>query len=276
MRIASPVSDHRERICIWGSRCLFAGNLPDIALGRRAAATICIGLDQEFEISLNGEDWMTFRTVLIPPMMIHAIRFSGKSCIMIFMDLSSTNYKSLRASNAHKTDDGIIIGLREEEQLIDMIRQVLRADSDMDLIELLNQIPPLSKSPVRGIDDRIQKIVEMIMAKPNEDHSAKDLAKFAGMSLSNMEHQFKKEIGIPFHSFRTWFRIKLTVYSLLHGMSHTEAALRAGFFDSAHFTRTFRATFGLPPSDIFKNTRPLKSFVEVPADYAENLMRAYG
>ncbi|WP_246053016.1 helix-turn-helix transcriptional regulator [Leptospira semungkisensis] len=263
--------NRQERIFIWGSRCLFAGYLPDLTLRRRAAATVCISLDGEFQVSLNDTDWINFRTALIPPMIDHSIRFSGQFCVLLFMDLSGPNYEFLRASNVEKENEGIFIYLREEEQLFNKINEILATDhvSEEELLELLNQIPPIPENESRMLDPRIQKIVDLITAMPHEDHSAKDLAEFAGMSISNLEHQFKKEVGIPFHSFRTWFRLKLTVYSLLHGMSHTDSAHRAGFFDSAHFTRTFRATFGLPPSEIFRSTRHLKSFIEVPASYVE-------
>ncbi|MCG6167720.1 helix-turn-helix domain-containing protein [Leptospira sp. FAT2] len=270
MKLDSTPLVRQERICIWGSRCMFAGYLPDLTLRRRAAATVCIGLDEEFQLSLNDSDWMNFRSVLIPPMVDHSIRFSGGFCVLLFMDLSSPNYEFLRASNQEKENQGIFITLQEENQLFEKINQILATDSEESLVELLNQIPPLSDDESRVIDERIQKIVDLITSMPQEDHSAKDLAEIAGMSVSNLEHQFKKEVGIPFHSFRTWFRLKLTVYSLLHGMSHTDAAHRAGFFDSAHFTRTFRSTFGLPPSEIFRSTRQLKSFIEVPVSYTES------
>lgn len=263
--------DRQERIFIWGSRCLFAGYLPDLTLRRRAAATVCVSLEGEFQVSLNETDWINFRTALIPPMVDHSIRFSGKFCVLLFMDLSGPNYESLRSSNEERENEGIFIGLREEEEFFDKINQILSVDSPSEevILELLNQVPPIPMDGTRTIDPRIQKIVELITTMPHEDHSAKDLAEFAGMSVSNLEHQFKKEIGVPFHSFRTWFRLKLTVYSLLHGMSHTDSAHRAGFFDSAHFTRTFRSTFGLPPSEIFRSTRHLRSFIEVPASYVE-------
>lgn len=189
---------------------------------------------------------------------------------MIFMDLSSPNYESLRASNEDRENEGIFVSLREEQELFETVGRVLSSDdSDAELLDLLNRIPPLADIETKIADFRIQKVVELITTKPDEDHSAREFAELVGMSVSNLEHQFKKEVGISFHSFRTWFRLKLSVYSLLHGMNHTDAAHRAGFFDSAHFTRTFRATFGLPPSQIFRNSRRLKSFIEVPASYAE-------
>jgi len=40
----------------------------------------------------------------------------------------------------------------------------------------------------------------------------------------------------------------------LEGASLTEAAHAAGFFDSAHFSRTFRQTFGFAPSTVLGAT----------------------
>jgi AraC-like DNA-binding protein len=48
---------------------------------------------------------------------------------------------------------------------------------------------------------------------------------------------------------------------LSEGMTLTDAALRAGFYDSAHFANTFRDTFGLSPSSVFSQQRPLKWFI---------------
>ncbi len=45
-----------------------------------------------------------------------------------------------------------------------------------------------------------------------------------------------------------WARIKRAVRATQRGANATEAALDAGFSDSAHLSRTFRAMFGLPPS----------------------------
>jgi AraC-like DNA-binding protein len=41
-------------------------------------------------------------------------------------------------------------------------------------------------------------------------------------------------------------------------MSLTEAADAAGFADSAHFSRTFRAMFGLTPSQILKRSKSVQ------------------
>ena len=48
----------------------------------------------------------------------------------------------------------------------------------------------------------------------------------------------------------------------MRGSSLTEAAHEAGFADSAHLSRTFRATFGIAPSFLFERGRLSVTFCE--------------
>lgn len=75
-----------------------------------------------------------------------------------------------------------------------------------------------------------------------------DAARAAGLSPTRLTHVFAREVGIPFRRFVLWARIKHAVRATQRGANATEAALDAGFSDSAHLSRTFRAMFGLPPS----------------------------
>ncbi|MBV9228376.1 MAG: AraC family transcriptional regulator [Chloroflexi bacterium] len=55
-----------------------------------------------------------------------------------------------------------------------------------------------------------------------------------------------------------WQRLLVALRTSASGASLTEAAHAAGFADSAHLTRVFRTTFGLPPSRIFKNSHSVQ------------------
>lgn len=257
--------NQKEILCLWGNRCSFMGYLPDLGLRRQGAAAIYLGLESGMEVSENGDTWQSCRSALIHPMTMHAVRFSGNFCVQLFVDLNSPDYESLRRSNAKQEQADILITLREEEHLISVARQVLEAESDERVFQLLNQFPQVpSPMEARQKDARIIRVMEKIASEPQERHSIKSLADSVGMSVSNLEHLFKKEAGVPLHAFRTWLRLKMTVSSLLEGANLTDAALRAGFFDSAHFSRTFRASFGLPPSSIFNRTRQIRTYVEIP------------
>ena len=63
-------------------------------------------------------------------------------------------------------------------------------------------------------------------------------------------------------SYVVWLRIYDACAALARGASLSDAAYQAGFSDAAHFTRTFRRTFGLAPAQV---TRRL-TLIETPWD----------
>ncbi len=64
-------------------------------------------------------------------------------------------------------------------------------------------------------------------------------------------------------SYVMWLRIYAACVALARGASLSDAAYQAGFSDAAHFTRTFRRTFGLAPSQLAGRLTLLESPVEV-------------
>lgn len=78
-----------------------------------------------------------------------------------------------------------------------------------------------------------------------------DAARSIGISTTRLTHLFSREVGIPFRRYVLWARIKRAVEASRRGANATAAAIEAGFSDSAHLSRTFRATLGLPPSLVF-------------------------
>lgn len=75
------------------------------------------------------------------------------------------------------------------------------------------------------------------------------LAAEVGLSVSRLTHVFSDEIGTPIRSYVRWLRLVNATEQLANGASITQAAHEAGFADGPHFTRTFRAMFGLAPTD---------------------------
>jgi AraC-like DNA-binding protein len=86
----------------------------------------------------------------------------------------------------------------------------------------------------------------------------KHLAICVHLSPGRFRHLFRTEMGISVQSYLRWRRLYTALRTTVYGASLTEAAHAAGFADSAHLTRVFRATFGLPPSRIFKNSHAVQ------------------
>lgn len=78
----------------------------------------------------------------------------------------------------------------------------------------------------------------------------RDVALQIGTSETRLTHVFTREVGLPFRRYVLWARIKRAVEAVRHGSTATHAASVAGFADSAHLARTFRAMFGMPPSKV--------------------------
>ncbi|ULN44854.1 helix-turn-helix domain-containing protein (plasmid) [Mycolicibacterium crocinum] len=56
--------------------------------------------------------------------------------------------------------------------------------------------------------------------------------------------------GIPFRPFVSWARIEHVIDAVRRADDLTENAVRAGFSDSAHLSRLFRANFGIALSAV--------------------------
>ena len=76
------------------------------------------------------------------------------------------------------------------------------------------------------------------------------MAASAGLSASRFGHVFRADTGVTWRAYVRWFRLRVAARALASGWSVTDAAHEAGFADGAHFSRTFRAMFGLSPSQL--------------------------
>lgn len=100
-------------------------------------------------------------------------------------------------------------------------------------------------SPLSVVSRRAMEYVEAaIDGKPQ----LAEAARRAGVSPTRLTHVFTREVGIPFRRFVLWTRMKHAVAATQAGDDLTQAAVAAGFSDSAHLSRSFRAMFGLSPS----------------------------
>ena len=80
--------------------------------------------------------------------------------------------------------------------------------------------------------------------------SVDEFAEDVGLSGSRLMHLFQAELGVPFRRLRNWERMRVVARARADGSNLTTACLAAGFADSSHFTRSFRQSFGLPPSAV--------------------------
>jgi AraC-like DNA-binding protein len=96
------------------------------------------------------------------------------------------------------------------------------------------------------LDWRIRKAITWASDQLEQQVQAADAAKLVGLSPGRFSHLFAEHTGLPFRTYLLWLRLGRAVESFAAGERLTQAAHKAGFADSAHFSRTFHRMFGIP------------------------------
>jgi len=97
-------------------------------------------------------------------------------------------------------------------------------------------------------DPRIRKVIAWAVEHIDQPIGLSDALAVGGLSASRLRHLFVEQTGLPFKTYLLWLRLTRAVEGVAAGASLTQAAHEAGFSDSAHFSRTFRRMFGVPPA----------------------------
>ncbi|HJQ26916.1 MAG TPA: helix-turn-helix transcriptional regulator [Blastocatellia bacterium] len=95
---------------------------------------------------------------------------------------------------------------------------------------------------------RIRAACMAMAARPDENHSLTSLAAEAHLSPFYFARVFSDLLGESPHQYLVSLRLRRASALLRAGASVTEAALKSGFPDVSHFSKTFRRRYGLPPS----------------------------
>lgn len=106
--------------------------------------------------------------------------------------------------------------------------------------------------PAAPADARLERLKALARAAEGTVRLT-ELAGRVGLSPSRLTHLFTRSEGIPFKRWLLWDRLLRTVDRLAVGDDLTTAAHTAGFADSAHFSRSFRAHFGIAASSVFRS-----------------------
>ncbi len=210
------------------------------------AIQVTFGLKGWFEISV-GDDKLSGPVSAVASDALHGFRASG-AVAFLFLGTESTIGRALGSelfadrACVNVTDGPLATALEALSECFacggdhDDLRQVGRL--------ILDSLP--ASEPQAMPDPRVLAMIAYARHGLETRVSLTEAAAHAGLSSERARHLFVAHTGLPFKTYLLWLRIERATELYATGSSLTEAAHEAGFADSAHFSRTFRRTFGLP------------------------------
>lgn len=101
-------------------------------------------------------------------------------------------------------------------------------------------------------DPLIERLIAALPQSLPDRFGVAAMAAQTGLSPSRVQHRFTAHTGIAVRPYLRWRRLLTAIEGVTRGLPLTQAAMAAGFSDSAHFTRTFRRHFGIAPSVLLR------------------------
>ncbi len=108
------------------------------------------------------------------------------------------------------------------------------------------------------LDPRVEEIVQLLDRPGKSLLQAEELSKRSGLSPSQINRLFLRQLGTTLHSYRERQRLA-SARTLLTAsdLSVKETAFRLGFLSPQHFSRWFRKHTGLPPTQLRQTPTPM-------------------
>ena len=251
-----PTTPCGSALYLWSDAALYVGGDLSPAMHRHNAVECAVALDGPFRVqSEDGVETKVTGAVLVDANVLHRVSSPGHAVAFLYLEKT--------AFAVEPAPDGIS-ALRAPvgEALRDRLNEARKgklgnADTNSVRAEILSLFAAhIPSGPPR--DPRIEAVLAHIAAHPGAQPRGAELADIAGLSPGRLQHLFKAHVGMPVRRYLLWFRIRRVIEILHDGADLTRAAHEAGFSDSAHFSRTFKAMVGIPPSEIFGRRSPAR------------------
>lgn len=231
----------------WGGRMvlgpgqlLFVGPAGAAARHAHHAVQLVWGLERELALEVE-RGAVRRRATVVAPNVRHAFDAGGGRVVLLLLDRLGNRGRALQA-------------LPTGSELADELKELEPPDLGDTPEELAawmtGLLARLGIAPGRspGLSGPTRRALRAIGRGLGGVPRLAEAAAAAKLSPGRLSHLFSEEVGLPFRRYVLWARVQRAAQEASHGRSLTECAVAAGFSDGAHFSRTFRAHFGLPPS----------------------------
>lgn len=246
------------KLYIWTNQLLFIGVSHIPYRGHMVVSDkLMVCIEGEFRIKLKNGNWVNSRTCLVRAGIMlddASISVDNATVAIYYLAPITQDYPALE-NLMPVANDGVNYQHPQEAQLIEQLLRIRDASLPPEqaytvLRDLIIQ-PQFKNIIYKVFDPRIIETIQRIRETVSQNYTVKEFAEKVFLSESRLEKLFKEQIGVPITKYRLRYRVFVSIIHMALGQSVTDAALAAGFASSAHFSKSFSAINGIPPSDTF-------------------------
>ena len=251
-------------------QAVYVGPGLSLDLHRHYATQISISVGEPFRVRTSESDsFQEQESFVVGPNVAHELDAEGIPIVEIWGEVGALadfarHLSATSGSLVPSLPPELLVELRSHFLEVET-RSIDRQAGEALLSYVFTQLLGAGSASTEG-DPRIAHARSLVTPRflVDELRPIDALASEVHLSTSRFRHLWREETGMSVQSYLRWQRLLAAMVASAGGASLTEAAHIAGFADSAHLSRVFRATFGITPSDIFKNSHFVQAILGDP------------
>ena len=242
-----------------GDTGIYFGKVNDNASHQHYAVQLTISIYEKFEL-LSEKSKYVSDSVIIQPQVAHRLDSKDQPVLIFLLNPASAIGHFL---GKHLTSEPI--GEFDEEWIgylrmfaKDLLKNEINEKTFLSAcINSMAEFGDRCLLAKHNIDKRVLASLQYLDRHTRELIPIKEMAGEMCLSESRFQHLFKEHTGISYRRMQLWKRL-MSSFNLIHKTKTlTELAHQAGFSDSAHYSKTFKESFGFAPSEAFNNSQIL-------------------
>ncbi len=250
------------QLFLWRGQALVIGTRIDSKPHSHFALQMSYGLDGPFRARFSAADaWHSTRAAIFGPNQNHELDCAGQALAHLFLTVPACASSLDAAFAEHGEFAALAQHMRAHLNQSDHTHAPMDMALAQTMLDTWRALVPALTTPAIpcGRDQtRIARALEWIEQHPDAEPDGEQLAQLLHLSTSRFTHLFRAETGLSLSRYLLWSRLLNAIEAVAQGQNMTQAAHTAGFADLAHMSRSFRAIFGIIPSELLKMTIAFK------------------
>lgn len=208
--------------------------VPCILVGKQAAVKV-----QSQNYTISGD------AVFVRPNHLHKVAFGEQNAFVIYLEGLSRDEVLVNASSE---DIATCLG----DDLVRVLESgIQKWDGDTEH-EVIHQLIGSGRRP-SAPSAMLNSLLTRLATDPMTRLGQVALAASLGVERTRALKLFKAKTGMTLRSYQIWQSLRTAIELASTGSSLQDACFDAGFYDAAHFSRTFKSSFGISPQSVFRS-----------------------